>query len=81
MRAIADNQRFPIGTTYTKYVGSGKAKHVREYTVRDVLRTYNSAGELVNLRYVVSHSFCGQDVFDYDVPDTTIARALFEPIS
>lgn len=64
-------QRFPIGTQfYTR----GKAPQL--CTVTDVLRTYNSAGVLVALRYVATHQFCGQTLTDRDVVDTTIARGL-----
>lgn len=62
-------QRFEIGT---KYMGRGK----RICTVVDVYRTYNSAGELVKLRYVSTHEFMGQVITDYDVVDTTIARNI-----
>lgn len=62
-------QRFEIGT---KYKTSGK--HPKLCTVVDVLRTYNSAGDLVKLRYVSEHEFLGQTVTDYDVPDAAIAK-------
>lgn len=63
--------RFPIGT---KYLTRGKRKDL--CTVVDILKTYNNAGELVSIRYVTAHDFCGQQVFDYDVVDTTIAMGL-----
>ncbi|MNK14374.1 hypothetical protein D3C87_324920 [compost metagenome] len=63
--------RFPIGT---QYLTRGKRKDL--CTVVDVLRTYNSAGELVSIRYVTTHDFCGQSVKDHDVVDTTIAMGL-----
>lgn len=62
-------QRFEIGLEYIDRKG-------RTCTVTDVLRTYNSAGELVRIRYVAQHTFLGQTVTDSDVLDTTIARAL-----
>jgi hypothetical protein len=65
--------RFPIGT---QYLSSGKRKDV--CTVIDILKTYNSAGELVKIRYVATHLFMGQLVADYDVVDTTIARNLIK---
>ena len=68
MITIIDNQRFAIGTVYTP---RGKAK--RPCTVVDVLRTYNSKGYLVRLRYVSVHEFMGQFVYEYDVCDATIA--------
>lgn len=66
-------QRFPIGTTYAKTFGASKNSYTRNYTVTDVHRTYNNAGELVKLRYVVEHPFANQILTDYDVSDTTIA--------
>lgn len=65
------DQRFPIGTQYLT-----RGKHPLLCTVVDVLRTYNSRGDLVRLRYVATHQFCGQTVTDGDVCDTTIARGL-----
>jgi hypothetical protein len=63
--------RFAIGTKYKT-----QGKHGRECTVTDILRTYNAAGDLVSIRYVSTHQFCGQAVTDRDVVDTTIARGL-----
>ena len=51
---MAIEQRFAIGT---KYKTRGKAPRI--CTEVDVLRTYNSAGELVKLRYVSQHEFLG----------------------
>ncbi len=65
-------QRFPIGTQYTT-----RGKHPQVCTVVDVLRTYNSAGTLVSLRYVAEHDFCGQKLRDNDVCDATIARGIY----
>lgn len=70
---IARTARFNIGTTF---LSSGKRKDV--CTVTDILRTYNSAGELVSLRYVATHPFMGQQVTDHDVVETTIARNVVE---
>jgi hypothetical protein len=63
--------RFPIGT---QYLTRGKRKDL--CTVVDILKTYNNAGELVNIRYVTEHEFCGQMVRDRDVVDPTIAMNL-----
>jgi hypothetical protein len=63
------NQRFEIGQ---KFWTQGKSK--RLCTVVDVLKTYNSKGELVKIRYVATHEFMGQTVTDHDVSDTAIAR-------
>lgn len=65
--------RFEIGTVYHYKLG---AKIRRVYTVTDIYKTYNSAGELVKMRYVVQHDFCGQILTRYDVTETEIARAL-----
>jgi hypothetical protein len=69
MKAIADNQRFPIGTQYKPIGKSG-----RRSTVSDVHRTYNSDGELVRLRYVATSQLMGQTLTEYDICDATIAR-------
>lgn len=61
-------QRFAIGTKYTT-----RGANPRLCTVVDVLRTYNSAGDLVRLRYVSTHEFLGQTLENGDVTDTTIA--------
>jgi len=42
-------------------------------TVVDILRTYNSADDLVKVRYVATHEFMGQIIRDCDVLETTIA--------
>ena len=53
-----------------------RGKHSRICTVVDILKTYNNAGELVSVRYVATHDFLGQIVFDKDVVATTITRGL-----
>lgn len=63
--------RFPVGTQFTT-----RGKHVRLCTVIDVWTTTNLAGEVVSVRYVATHEFCGQIVTDNDVCETTIARGL-----
>lgn len=63
--------RFSIGT---KYQTRGKVP--RLCVVVDILKTYNSAGELVSIRYVSEHKFLGQTISDRDVLDTTIAMGL-----
>jgi hypothetical protein len=59
--------KFAIGTKYNP-----RGKHY-QCTVVDILKTYNSAGELVRIRYVSTHTFLGQTVMDTDVCETTIA--------
>ena len=58
----------------TKYMSRGK--HPRECTVEDIHKTYDSKGNLVKTRYVASHEFLGQKVYNYDVCGATIAVAL-----
>ena len=60
--------KFIIGT---KYKTRGKAP--RLCTVVDIYKTYNANDELVKVRYVSTHDFCGKTVTDYDVPETSIA--------
>lgn len=60
--------RFTIGTKFKT-----RGKRPRLCTVTDILKTYNSRGELVKLRYVAEHEFAGQIVTDHDVVETTIA--------
>ncbi len=64
-------QRYNIGQ---QYMTQGKAP--RLCTVKDILKTYNFADELVSIRYVASHEFMGQIIVDIDVCDTTITRGL-----
>ena len=45
-------------------------------TVVDVLKTYNSKSELVDVRYVATHEFFGQILTDRSVGATTIAMGL-----
>ncbi len=62
---------YPIGTQFQT-----RGKAPRTCTVIDILKTYNSKGELVTTRYVATHEFCGQQVVDRDVVAATIARSL-----
>ena len=39
----------------------------RVCTVTDILRTYNAKDELVSVKYVATHEFCGQVVTDRSV--------------
>ena len=63
--------RFGIGQRFKT-----RGKHPRLCTVTDIWRTYNSAGELVRLRYVAQFELCGQFVTDHDVVETTIALGI-----
>lgn len=53
-----------------------RGKHPKFAQVVDVLRTYNSAGELVKISYVTKHSFLGQIITDHDTYETTITMGL-----
>ncbi len=70
MSAVQDTDTpiFPIGH---KFRPIGKD---RVYTVVDVLRTYNGAGQQVRLRYIAEYMLAGQILRDSDVPQTTILR-------
>jgi hypothetical protein len=65
------SQPHAIGTTYKT-----RGKHPKTCTVTDILRTYNNAGECVQVRYIATHDFLGQVVTDRDVIHTTIAMGL-----
>lgn len=58
----------------TKFLSGGKAKKIN--TVVDIHTTLNLAGEIVNVRYVATHVFCGQIVEERDICAVTIARGL-----
>ncbi|OME54025.1 hypothetical protein BSK59_15705 [Paenibacillus odorifer] len=51
-------------------------KHPKVCTIIDIHKTYNLNGEMVKLRYVSQHEFCGQTLKDDDVVEATIARGL-----
>ena len=68
MTTIERQPRYAIGQQFTT---RGKAR--RLCTVVDILTTYNSAGECVDIRYVATHEFMGQVVTDRTVTETTIA--------
>lgn len=73
MLKIEKEARFTIGTQF-----KSRGKYPRLYTITDILRTYNNAGELVRLRYEATHDLAGQKVTDYDVVETSIAMGLVE---
>lgn len=64
--------RFEIGT---KFVMVGR-KDQTEWEVVDILTTTNSKGEVVKIRYSAKKIFCGQELIDNDVLETTIARGF-----
>lgn len=64
--------RFRVGQRFVT-----RHKNPRTCTITDILRTYNSKGDLVKVRYVAEHvGPNGQTVTDHDVPDTTVAMGL-----
>ena len=65
-----DEKEYPIGTQFVPYGGKRP-----EETVIDVLKTYNSKGELVKVRYLCTHNFCGQKVTS-TYPRTSLDRVL-----
>ena len=58
----------PMGTKFTVK----RPNYMRDYTVIDLHKTYNVAGELVKTRYVCK----GYLATDYDMVKVTIQRAL-----
>lgn len=67
----ATKPRFAIGQQFYT-----RGKNRQLCTIVDILRTYNASDELVRVRYVAAHEFMGQTVYDYDVPDSTVAMGL-----
>ena len=61
--------KYPVGTKFVP-----RRKHRIVHEVIDYHVTRNLGGIVVKERYVTSHMFCGQEVIDYDVIETTIAR-------
>ncbi len=65
--------RFRIGLKFKR-----QRKHAKIETIVDIFTTTSKqTGEIVKIRYVTSHDFLGQQVLDYSVLDTTIARSNF----
>ena len=71
---LVSEPKFQIGQQFKT-----RGKHPRLCTVRDILKTYNSKGEMVKVRYVATHKLMGQEIADYDVVGTTIALGLIQP--
>ena len=68
---MRENPRFPIGTQFIPL-----GKNTSLHTVIDYYITRNLAGEIVNTKYVSRHTFLGQEIKNYDIAETTIARGL-----
>ena len=67
--------KFAVGTRFMRRV-SAKLLKTRECTVVDFWVTRNLAGEVVRVGYVATHEFCGQQIEERDICETTIARGL-----
>ncbi len=63
--------KYPTGTKFNT-----RHKVPRTMQVVDILKTYDSKGELVEIRYVATYQFLGQTVTDRDVVETTIAMGI-----
>lgn len=59
---------YPIGTIYHT-----RGKAPRKCTIVDIHYTINSKGEQVKFRYVTTHEFLGQTVYDYDVVEASVS--------
>lgn len=69
----ANEPKFSIGQQYKT-----RGKYPVICTVVDILKTYNSANELVDIHYMSTHTFQGQLVTEYDVRETTIAMGAVD---
>jgi hypothetical protein len=63
--------KYAVGT---KYMSRGKCPKL--CTVTDILRTYNSANELVRVRYVATHDMLGNTITDHDVAECAVSMGL-----
>lgn len=61
----------PIGTWFLP-VGKNK----RPQKVVDIITSFNSKGDLIAVRYVSEHDFCGQTVVARDLPRATVSRGI-----
>jgi len=68
---------FPIGYIFTL---KRSKKRVDTCTVQDYRFTYNNNGDLVDIRYVVTHKTAGRIVTEYDMVHATIAMRGY-PVS
>ena len=63
-----------IGTTFKRR----NKKYIE--TIVDIWTTRDTDDNIVKVRYVTEHGFCGQTVKDYDTVATTIAMGLIKEI-
>jgi len=66
---------FGVGTLYRT-----SGKHPRDCLVMDVLRTYDTAGRLVAVRYVSVSQFMGQTIVKHDAVGVTIKKGLVKAV-
>ena len=64
-----------IGVKFNRRIN---ARLTRLNTVVDVRVTFNSKAEIVDVKFVSVEDFCGQKVYNYEVPLTTIKRNIIE---
>ena len=60
----------------TQYISQGKHKDL--CTVVGFSTAYNSNNEVVNIKYISTHKYLGQTVYNYDVLESTITRKIIE---
>lgn len=65
--------RFPIGTQFM-----ARGEHPIKCTVTDILKTFNSAGRQVRIRYVATYMFEGHEMVNFDVREITIFRGFIK---
>lgn len=71
MAQILDKNLIKIGTLFYS-----AGKHKRECKVIDILKTYNSANELVKTEYLEEHEFCGQKITSTVVATSVLMRLI-----
>jgi hypothetical protein len=72
---VTNAPNFSIGRQFRT---RGKASKL--CTIVDILSTYNHAGELVRIRHVATHEFCGQVVTDSEVAEVAVAMGLVDNV-
>jgi hypothetical protein len=72
MKRTHNPPRFALGQAFMFRAGKKEGRLAR---VVDILQTYDSVGDRVDVVYVIEYAFCAQ-MIKARVCDTTIARAL-----
>ena len=66
--------KYTVGQKFT----IKRKNYSRDYVITDIYTTFDSKGNFVKYRYVTTHKGpFDQDIVDYDIVETTIARALW----